>query len=162
MGGADANDYSSMALDSCEAIGFQGFVEVVSTSANPNLPKLRQRIAGHSTWSLTENLPSLVSFFSRHDLQIGAGGGATWERCCIGVPTLALILAENQRMVLEPLSQLGVVKIVSEFPPTLKSLSSELGGMIANPGLRQLLAHNSRFLVDGRGARRVADFLVKA
>lgn len=161
MGGVDVHNHSSMALDSCELAGFRGPVEVVSTAANPHLSMLRQRIATRSTWSLSEDLPSLTTFFSRHDVQIGAGGGSTWERCCIGVPTLALILAENQRMVLEPLSRLAVLQAASQVLPTVEGLASDLVRMINNSEFRRVLADNSRRLVDGRGARRVADFLVQ-
>lgn len=161
MGGVDVHNHSSMALDSCELAGFRGPVEVVSTSANPHLPMLRQRIAARSAWGLSEDLPSLAAFFARHDVQIGAGGGSTWERCCIGVPTLALMLAENQRMVLEPLSRLAVLQAASEVPPTTEGLASDLAQMINNSELRRALADYSRRLVDGRGARRVADFLVQ-
>ena len=34
------------------------------------------------------------------DLAIGAGGSTTWERCCLGLPTLLFVLSENQRKVL--------------------------------------------------------------
>jgi UDP-2,4-diacetamido-2,4,6-trideoxy-beta-L-altropyranose hydrolase len=161
MGGADIHNHSSMVLDACEIVGFSGPIEVVSTSANPNLSSLRERIASQPKWRLNEDLPSLATFFARHDLQIGAGGGSTWERCCIGVPTLALILAENQRMVLNPLEQLAILQIVRQVPPTRESVAQEAAQIIKNFELRRTLADNSRHLVDGRGAHRVAEFLVK-
>lgn len=48
--------------------------------------------------------PDLSAFFGRYDLQIGAGGGATWERCFVGAPTLAVAYADNHAPVLAPLT----------------------------------------------------------
>ena len=55
----------------------------------------------------------MAAFFARHDLQVGAGGGATWERCCIGSPMVALVLAANQSMVVSALDCLGALRAAS-------------------------------------------------
>jgi UDP-2,4-diacetamido-2,4,6-trideoxy-beta-L-altropyranose hydrolase len=87
MGGVDAPNFSSTVLRACrEVAAFTGPIEVVTTGSNPNLSELRSLIA---TWPLTQisvDLPNLADFYVRHDLQIGAGGGATWERAATGVP----------------------------------------------------------------------------
>lgn len=160
MGGVDAHDHSTMALEACRRAGFRGSIETVTTHANPHLPTLRERIAQHANASIKVDLPTLAGFFACHDLQIGGGGGATWERCCIGAPTLAIALAQNQRMVLEPLDRLEVLKPASRVPPTLESLQEDVQTMIEDAPLRRTLAANARLLVDGLGARRVADYLV--
>lgn len=43
------------------------------------------------------------------DLAIAGGGSASWERCCLGLPTLSLILAENQEAVASELKAIGAV-----------------------------------------------------
>ena len=51
-----------------------------------------------------------ADFFGRHDLQIGAGGGATWERCCVGAPSLTLPCSRNQQVVISALAELGILR----------------------------------------------------
>lgn len=157
MGGVDHDNVSSLALKAIAEAGFEGEVEIVATSANPNLDALRAAAADRPGTVLTIDLPDLAAFFARHDLQIGAGGGASWERCCIGVPTLLLLLAENQRAVVPALAAEGVA--VTPMPlGTLDAaaIAEAIGALIADPGRRCDLSERSRALVDGLGAHRVA------
>jgi UDP-2,4-diacetamido-2,4,6-trideoxy-beta-L-altropyranose hydrolase len=162
MGGTDPDGASARALRCLrEEVGFDGPVEVASTSANPHLPELRAACAASPGTTLTLDQPELASFFARHDLQIGAGGGATWERCCIGAPTLALTLAENQRSVLTPLASLDVLTSIDDIPPSDTAMRAAIGRLFGAPELRERLSRNSKTLVDGRGPRRIANLLAQ-
>jgi UDP-2,4-diacetamido-2,4,6-trideoxy-beta-L-altropyranose hydrolase len=154
MGGVDAENFSTHALAALDAAGFAGAVEVVTTSANPNLAALRERIAARADTTLSVDLPDLAAFFARHDLQIGAGGGASWERCCIGVPTLLVVVAPNQLSVAPLLAEAGIAAFAPD--PALPGLGEQLAALIADAPRRALLAERSRTLVDGLGATRVA------
>ncbi len=154
MGGVDADNHSSIVLDALDETGFAGPVEVVATSANPNLAALRERIAARPGTTLSLDLPDLATFFARHDLQVGAGGGATWERCCIGVPTLLVVVAPNQNTVAPALAAKGAVAFARE--PTSECIAAELASLIPDSGRRRALAKGARELVDGQGATRVA------
>jgi UDP-2,4-diacetamido-2,4,6-trideoxy-beta-L-altropyranose hydrolase len=161
MGGTDDADLSTLALEAlCEDIGFAGHIEVATTGGNPHRAELARRVQARGDTVLTLDQPDLAAFFARHDLHIGAGGGATWERCCIGAPTLAVIAAANQRQVLLPLQRLGVLSVLTEEPPTAADIAVSLRELIANAALRRNLARRSRELVDGRGAQRVAQHLL--
>jgi UDP-2,4-diacetamido-2,4,6-trideoxy-beta-L-altropyranose hydrolase len=160
MGGVDAADASELALAACDAAGFGGPVEIATTSTNPHLTGLHAAVARRPRTTLLLDQPDLATFFARHGLQIGAGGGATWERCCIGVPTLALVVADNQRPVLEPLARLGVMRLVAPGPLSIASLAAELSPLLVDAELRAGLSTRAQALVDGRGAGRVADHLL--
>ena len=153
MGGSDFLSMSTVALDALDATGFVGSVEIATTSANPTLESLRIRASARPATSITIDQPDLAAFFARHDLQIGAGGGASWERCCIGVPTIATPWADNQKAVLEELSAAGAVTYVAK--PLTAALTNAITQLIADPNLRRALATISCTLVDGRGAERV-------
>ncbi|GGA11881.1 UDP-2,4-diacetamido-2,4,6-trideoxy-beta-L-altropyranose hydrolase [Blastomonas marina] len=154
MGGVDAGHHAAAVLDALDEAGFDGAVEVVATSANPNLAALRERIAARPGTTLSLDLPDLAAFFARHDLQVGAGGGATWERCCIGVPTLLVVVAPNQNTVAPALAEKGAVAFASE--PTRACIAAELAALLPDSARRRALAETSRKLVDGLGATRVA------
>ena len=156
MGGTDPGGVSARVLAACRSAGFAGPVEVVSTSANPQLTALRDACQRDGNTTLTLDQPDLATFFARHDLQVGAGGGATWERCCIGAPTVALALVANQSAVVPGLAALGAVRAADEA--TLPGVLREL---ITNPAARRSLAERAAALVDGRGAQRVALALLR-
>lgn len=156
MGGTDPGGVSVRVLSVCRSAGFDGPVEVVSTSANPHLTALRDACQRDGNTTLTLDQPDLAAFFARHDLQIGAGGGATWERCCIGAPTVALALVANQSAVVPGLAALGAVRAADEA-----TLPGVLRDLIADPAARQSLAGRAAALVDGRGAQRVALALLR-
>lgn len=156
MGGTDPGGISARVLGACRAAGFAGRVEVVSTSANPHLNDLRSACAHDTGATLTLDEPDLAAFFARHDLQVGAGGGATWERCCIGAPTIAIALADNQLAVVPGLASLGAVREATEH-----TLTDVLRELIADPSARQALGEKAAAQVDGRGAQRVALHLLR-
>ncbi len=161
MGGTDAANFSLLALRALrERLAFRGGIEVATTAGNPNLAALREATVRWPDTRVTLDQPDLAAFFARHDLQIGAGGGATWERCCIGAPTLAVIAADNQRPVLLPLQRLGVLCVLAEEPPNEAAIAQAARELIENPALRRSLAERSRALVDGLGAQRVATALL--
>jgi UDP-2,4-diacetamido-2,4,6-trideoxy-beta-L-altropyranose hydrolase len=158
MGGADSAGMSGVAVEACRSVaGFTGRLEVATTSANPHLDKLRAACLRWPSTDLLVDQPDLSAFFERHDLQIGAGGGATWERCCIGAPTLALVCADNQRAAVPELVRLGVLETVD---PTEMLSAEAIGQAVARlaqaPERRAVMAARARDLVDGLGARRVA------
>ena len=155
LGGTDPANLSATALRACrQGSGFTGPVEIASTSANPHLASLVRSVAADPAACLVLDQPDLADFFARHDLQIGAGGGATWERCCIGVPSLTLCVADNQRAVIPALQALGALISTADNSPA--SITQALRLLLDGHALRQDLARRSQALVDGRGAGRVA------
>lgn len=155
MGGTDPWQASALALNACrEVAAFGGVVQVATTHANPHLEALA---ALCRRWPQTELLidePNLAAFFVRHDLQIGAGGGASWERCCVGAPTLALAMAKNQQPVVAALAAEGAVEPV-EFV-SIDTVGRAVARLVDDPAKRRQLSERSRRLVGALGATRVA------
>lgn len=158
MGGADSAGLSGRVLEACRQVaGFDGPIEIATTGANPLLAELKQACRRWANTTLLIDSPDLADFFSRHDLQVGAGGGATWERCCIGAPTLALVAADNQRVVIPALVDLGVLATTQPFGATdLPSIGAAVAALLGDAPQRSTMAERARQLVDGLGARRVA------
>lgn len=154
MGGVDPGDQSARALEAIALAGFEGPVEIVTTSANPNLARLKEAAARRANTQVSLDLPNLAAFFARHDLQIGAGGGASWERCCIGAPTLLCVIAPNQSAVAPRLAEEGVAALAAT--PSANGIAQALGPLITDPERRRALSQASKALVDGLGAQRAA------
>jgi len=162
MGGTDAANRGETMLEACvDAAGFAGPVAVVSTSSNPNLERIKTAIERRRGVRLRLDLPDLSDFYAQHDLQLGAGGSSTWERCCIGVPSLVLAVALNQRHVIDPLEHLGVLRLVKNAGRDTAGLGKEIRALIDDTHARSRMARLARTLVDGEGAHRVASLLME-
>ena len=105
-------------------------------------------------------LPNLAEKFAQTDLAIGAGGTTTWERLCLGTPSIVISIAENQRRSCEELANKGYIFYLGteeEFEPTL--LLSYIN-LLKNHFLRKFLSKHSSNLVDGKGCKRVCEYLL--
>lgn len=164
LGGTDPGGHSLHVVQALrEQAGFSGAIEVVTTSANPRHAELAASLAHWPGTTLALDLPDLAAFFARHGLQVGAGGGASWERCCIGAPSLLLELADNQRAVIPQLVALGAAAALPPgVLPDAAAIGAALRPLLADAGLRQRLAASAQALVDGHGALRVAAALCAA
>ncbi|MBU1538685.1 MAG: UDP-2,4-diacetamido-2,4,6-trideoxy-beta-L-altropyranose hydrolase [Alphaproteobacteria bacterium] len=169
MGGTDPDGVTARVLRTCrEFAGFRGTIEVVSTSASPHLDQLRKACLGWANTTLSLDLPDLSAFYSRHDLQIGAGGTATYERCCLGAPTIALAVAPNQLAVIPALDARGVLRAArltadpdADILPAAPYLGQVIQALVADPEARRDLSERGMSMVDARGADRVAICLLR-
>ncbi len=164
MGGTDPGGITARVLDCVRnEAGYTGPVEVASTSANPHLGALRAACEACPDTVLTLDEPDLAAFFARHDLHVGAGGGATWERCCIGVPAIALVVADNQAQGLSALHRQGALRAarltnvsMTDFAPQAPPLAEVMRQVLEDAKARRGIGEAAAALVDGRGAQRVA------
>lgn len=160
MGGTDPTGASLAAVRACrEGVAFRGDIEVVSSPLGPHHAALAELCGRWPGTRLLDGLPDMAGFFARHDLQVGAGGGATWERCCIGAPTVACMVADNQAATLPLLEAAGAVAWARNTGGLESSLAGEIASLLGNPQRRRQLADRARRLVDGQGAARVAAVL---
>lgn len=163
MGGVDPGGMSAEALRGCrETAGFIGEIEIVSSPRSPYHLALKALAAKWPRTRVVADLPDLSSFFARHDIQIGAGGGASWERCCMGAPTVACSLAANQDVVLSALQRLGVVEVVADTIPASRAFGHAVLSLMGDADRRRAMAATARTLVDGAGSARVAGVLAVA
>lgn len=163
MGGGDPADFTSRVLRACrEAAGFTGAIELVSSSRNPNFARHLELARQWPETRVLYDESDLTGFFARHDLQVGSGGIAAWERCCLGAPTLALQIAPNQLAVLPELAKAGAVDWLDRVDADEHAIGEAARALIDSPRRRLALVRATRGLVDGMGAARVAAVLALA
>ncbi|EME5357381.1 TPA: UDP-2,4-diacetamido-2,4,6-trideoxy-beta-L-altropyranose hydrolase [Pseudomonas aeruginosa] len=93
------------------------------------------------------------------DLVIGAAGSTSWERCCLGVPSILVVLAENQLMVAKSLQDCGAVRLLDIRENFEGSLKLELQSLLANMESVRELSINSAAITDGRGVMKIAGLM---
>lgn len=90
------------------------------------------------------------------DLAIGAAGATSWERCCLGVPTIMLVLAENQRKVATELERFGAAKLGDN---TADSLVSLITSLVNDSSQLSTMSTRSLAIVDGSGVFAVMEIM---
>lgn len=88
------------------------------------------------------------------DLAITAAGSTVWELCCIGVPMITVVTAENQRHSAAALASSGACLLADPLSPLSQQLPQLLDTLLS-PARRAELARSAAKLVDGRGCERV-------
>lgn len=165
MGATDPQRHAQWALRVLrQQAGWAGNVCVATTSANAGLADLQAALDADGRAELLLDAPHLADFFAGLDLAIVAGGGALWECCCLGVPTVALITVDNHRQSVPPVAAVSAVlglEAEGQRPEQAQALGQAVRTLLADDGQRQALRQRGMALVDGRGAERVAQRLLK-
>jgi spore coat polysaccharide biosynthesis predicted glycosyltransferase SpsG len=68
-----------------------------------------QELAAQMPWQtdVVINVNDMAQRMADSDLAIGAAGSTSWERCCLGLPTLMVVLADNQSGIAFGLERAG-------------------------------------------------------
>jgi UDP-2,4-diacetamido-2,4,6-trideoxy-beta-L-altropyranose hydrolase len=155
MGGGDEANYTAVAIDTLARLQFrQVQVDVVIGAEHFNLIEIESACANYG-FSLHVQTDKMASLMIAADLAIGSGGSATWERCCLGLPCLAVSAASNQEQLLRDSAGSGALYAPAVSPNDSDGLSRHLRSLMENPSLLMSLSLNSMKLVDGRGVYRV-------
>jgi UDP-2,4-diacetamido-2,4,6-trideoxy-beta-L-altropyranose hydrolase len=156
FGSYDPLNYTAIALQGLRLLDSSLHVDIVSGSRNPHLAEISNSCRELPNATLHCDTPNISSLMAQADLAIGAGGSTTWERACMGLPSVVLTLAENQRELTATLAERGVIislDAAQGFTPGL--FADTVRTLVATPALLRHLSGASRLLVDGRGAHRV-------
>lgn len=97
FGGVDPANLTGRTLEALLAPELaQLAVDVVLGLHSPHREEVAGLVARRPQTTLHVSLPSLAGLIARADLAIGAGGATSWERACLGLPSLVVAIAENQ------------------------------------------------------------------
>jgi UDP-2,4-diacetamido-2,4,6-trideoxy-beta-L-altropyranose hydrolase len=100
---------------------------------------------------------TLVPAMESAHLAVSAGGQTLYELVRLGVPTIAIEVAENQRAGLEALAAAGAVEAAGRAGNGIASTTAgTVGSLLADAWRRRSLSRRAGALIDGQGARRVA------
>ncbi len=155
LGGMDAGNVTSIVLQALDKLPRREFATDVVIGAGHPAREAIERDCARLGLICHVQTPRMAELMAAADLAIGAGGTATWERCALGVPTLALCLADNQRQLIHDGSRAGLLHGPDIGADDSAAISRHLAALLDSAGLRKLLSANAMAAVDGRGAERV-------
>ncbi len=156
MGGVDKDNATGKVLDSLRDCPLPDNLEIdaVMGSSAPWLKSIQAQAAA-MPWptEVRVNVHNLAQLMADADLAIGAAGSTSWERCCLGLPTLMLALAANQRGIAEALASAEACIYLGDIR-RLKELPSYWEEWTNSEALRSM-SQASASITDGEGTRRV-------
>ena len=103
---------------------------------------------------------NIAELMAGADAAIGAGGASTWERACLGLPTVAVIVADNQRAMIQALAHDGALLAVDLGKDAFEREFNQALERLWAPKVRATLKAKSAQLCDGLGAGRIAEAIL--
>lgn len=115
FGGSDPLDLTGMTLRVLSKPKFRQIdVDVVVGSNYLHFDLLRQVAQSRGQTTLHQPRTHLADLMFNADMAIGAGGVTNWERICLGLPSLVVIMAENQLPISELLNSRGIIRLIGK------------------------------------------------
>jgi UDP-2,4-diacetamido-2,4,6-trideoxy-beta-L-altropyranose hydrolase len=136
-------------------------VDVVVGLANPHAAVLAAAAAGRPWLELHPGDSDMSALMARADLMIGGAGTTIWERCALGLPAIAVAMADNQLPGAVHVARTGAMLFLGDAAAADgPAIGAALRTLLASPWLRAHMAAQAAALVDGRGADRVAAIML--
>lgn len=159
MGGVDKDNATGQILEALHDAPLPPDCEVIIVmgATAPWLDDVTKR-AAELPWRnrVRVGVKNMAQLMTESDLAIGAAGATAWERCCLGVPTIMIVLAMNQRAVAAGLKAINAAYVIDE----VTQIATELPVAIRSFALQtQALKTTSQIaarLLNGHGAAMVA------
>jgi UDP-2,4-diacetamido-2,4,6-trideoxy-beta-L-altropyranose hydrolase len=143
FGGVDATNETGKVLEILKG----KFFNITALTGSKNYQELKNKFGDCRDITLLERSEHVAKLMAESDLAIGAGGSTTWERCALGLPTIAWPVAENQVKILQDVAAYGALKLGSP-----KTLLSDI--LYLENHLKQY-SQSGQNLVDCQGSERV-------
>jgi len=108
-----------------------------------------------------EYVDNIEELMINSDIAIGAAGTSTWERCCLGLPTITVGIAENQRDILENVSlEGGLYSIGCCNKISAKTITNALSFLVSDMNQYRSMVNKAFNICDGLGVNRVSRMML--
>lgn len=160
MGGVDQSNATGQVLQALKAwtLPKGSRISVVMGLRAPWVKQVREQAQDMlCPTEVLVNISDMAERMADSDLAIGAAGSTSWERCCLGLPTLMMVLADNQRAIAEALQDAGAANTLdtaSDVPMKCEELSS-------NPCILHNMSIAAARIADGLGTAKIVSYFLE-
>jgi UDP-2,4-diacetamido-2,4,6-trideoxy-beta-L-altropyranose hydrolase len=164
LGGVDATNITGRVLNALAEsdLPVETELDIVMGASAPYLEEVRRqavRLPFRTTVSV--DVTDMAERMYSADLSIGAAGSTSWERCCLGLPTVLVILADNQVSGARALHTWGAAIAIDHTTEALETdLSASLIVLSGSKAL-QRMSNAAAEVTVGDGVGRVVDALAE-
>lgn len=165
LGGIDRDNIAAKlleVLDKTPVVSGMRITIIMGTSA-PHIEIVRARAATMTVpTEVVVGATNMAELMMRADICIGAVGSTSWERCALGLPTLQVVLADNQKDPAARMAEQGLAIAIPgpDLPDFGKALACGLK-RLKQVATYQLMAERAAKLTDAAGAERLTTRLLE-
>jgi UDP-2,4-diacetamido-2,4,6-trideoxy-beta-L-altropyranose hydrolase len=158
FGGVDADNHTNLAIQALAELNVTQSVDIVIGAQHPNREQIKQACIANGFICHIQTT-RIAELMADADLAIGGGGTATWERCCLGLPTISFCLAENQRKLIGDAALAGLLYAPISRRNLVEVIRDHVNSLLENPALIKLISNTAMKFVDGKGSLRIISAL---
>lgn len=158
LGSTDVGGITGRVLEQALTAGVRLPIDVVLGASAPSLAAVEALARDNPQVRVHVEAGEMARLMAAADLAIGAAGTTSWERCCLGLPAIVLVLAANQRYIAEQLDAAGAHRLVES--ESGEALRSALLALLEDGEGRAAMAERAARVTDGRGAERLCDAML--
>ncbi|WP_293903950.1 UDP-2,4-diacetamido-2,4,6-trideoxy-beta-L-altropyranose hydrolase [Phenylobacterium sp.] len=137
-------------------------LDIVLGAMAPSAPALEKIARRDRRLLLHVDTPHMARLTAEADIGIGAAGSSTWERCTLGLPSVLVVLADNQREAARAMAERGAALVADLADPDFDAaFDRALLRLLRDAESRRELAARSAEVCDGLGAGRTAEAFLK-
>jgi len=150
FGGSDPSNETSKVLEALWLVNRPEItVDVVVGAVNPHKEQVEQLCLSTSNTTFYYQVDNMAEFMAGADLAIGGGGTSTWERCYLGLPTIALAVANNQIEVAGAVSTAGAAWDLGWHEDVdVRTIANVIEGAIDNPNILKQMSASALALME--------------
>jgi len=164
LGGADSTNTTLIVLKGLLAVSWPDekiHFDVVLGENAPCYAKVKQVIEQcRLSVALVSYAEDMADRMLWADLAVGAGGTTSWERCCLGLPSLVVELAANQSLIVNGLVESGAaISLGRSANLTSDKVTDCVTTVVSDVAALASMSQRCFEIADGKGARLVANYM---
>ncbi len=172
LGGADPDNVTGKVIEALRGLDVEA--KIVVGGSNSHLEQLRSQVSSLSPQQTgrkletgrlsrcelvvdSQEMPALMAWA---DVAIAAGGTTSWELAFMGLPSVMIVLADNQRALSEIAERSGLGRSLGWHADlTPKEIAAAILELAADRQWRERISKCGRRMMDGLGTTRVVRLL---
>ncbi len=109
---------------------------------------------------LYKDIKKMSEVMLKSDIAISAGGSTLYELCACGTPSMAFIVADNQKNIVECMAKQNYIQSLGwHYNLTSEKLREQLKALIADYKLREKMSLSMQSALDGEGVDRIYEVI---
>ena len=161
LGAGDKDNVTGQVMEALSLLEEPLNVNIIMGANAPHLQTITDMAqSSHHGMAVHAGINDVASLMVEADLAIGAGGTATWERCSLGLPTMVLEIADNQRKIIQEIVAAGAAVSVGHYKNAkTQDIADSLLKLKNDPSKIIDMNKKAAQICDGSGAKRLVDFI---
>ncbi len=136
--------------------------DVIAGPSNPQHSEIKKLCDSHPQLRHHAHVENMAAMMAKADLAVGAGGTTTWERAWLGLPTIIIVVAENQIEGANGMAKAGAAWNLGLFSSVDESSIADAIGYAIDNQTELIEKSKASLYISGNQHNPGIEFVVKA